>query len=82
MLRRAFTSFFIPPGTLPDAGSLLWARGLRAFGDGFVSLLLPFYLTLLGFDALEIGVAEIGPAEDRSREAGAHHRAAAAAGRR
>ncbi len=56
MLRRAFTSFFIPPGTLPDAGSLLWARGLRAFGDGFVSLLLPFYLTLLGFDALEIGV--------------------------
>ncbi|HSN39900.1 MAG TPA: MFS transporter [Burkholderiales bacterium] len=56
MLRRAFASFFIPAGTSPDAGPLLWARGLRAFGDGFVSLLLPFYLTLLGFDALEIGV--------------------------
>jgi MFS family permease len=41
---------------LSDATLLLWARGLRAFGDGYVSLLLPYYLTLLGFGGLEIGV--------------------------
>jgi MFS family permease len=29
---------------------------MRAFADGFVSLLLPFYLTLLGFSAFEVGV--------------------------
>ena len=45
----------IPPGTLPDAKPLLAARGLRAFGDGYVSLLLPYYLTLLGYSAFEIG---------------------------
>ncbi len=38
------------------ASALLAARGLRAFGDGFVALLLPVYLTDLGFDALQIGV--------------------------
>ncbi len=35
---------------------LLVARGLRAFGDGFVSLLLPLHLLGLGFTPLEIGV--------------------------
>lgn len=45
----------LPPGTLPDARTLLAARALRAFGDGFVSLLLPYYLTLLGYSALQIG---------------------------
>jgi MFS family permease len=35
---------------------LLVAKGLRAFGDGFVSLLLPVYLLELGFSALEVGV--------------------------
>jgi MFS family permease len=38
------------------AWNLLTARGLRAFGDGFVALLLPVYLTGLGFDALQIGI--------------------------
>jgi len=55
MPRSPFASAFIPPGVLPDARLLLWARGLRAFGDGYVSLLLPYYLTLLGYSALEIG---------------------------
>jgi MFS family permease len=36
--------------------SLLWARGLRDFGDGFVAVLLPVYLTALGFSALRVGV--------------------------
>jgi len=47
---------FLPPGVNPDARRLLWTRGLRAFGDGFVSLLLPYYLTLLGYGAIEIGI--------------------------
>ena len=46
----------LPPGTQRDAVYILWSRGLRAFGDGYMSLLLPFYLTLLGYDALEVGL--------------------------
>ena len=34
----------------------LWSRGLRAFGDGYVSVLLPLYLLELGFGALEVGI--------------------------
>lgn len=52
----SFRDLFLPPGTLPDARALLAARALRAFGDGFVSLLLPYYLTLLGYSALQIGL--------------------------
>lgn len=35
---------------------LLWSRGVRAFADGYVSLLLPVYLITLGFGAFEVGV--------------------------
>ena len=35
---------------------VLWARALRAFGDGYTSLLLPVYLTDLGMNALQVGV--------------------------
>lgn len=35
---------------------VLLVRGLRALGDGCMSLLLPFYLTTLGLDAVRIGV--------------------------
>jgi MFS family permease len=35
---------------------LLVAKGLRAFGDGYVSLLLPLYLLQLGFSALHVGI--------------------------
>ncbi len=52
----SFRNLLLPPGTLPDARTLLAARALRAFGDGFVSLLLPYYLTLLGYSALQIGL--------------------------
>jgi MFS family permease len=34
---------------------LFVGRGLRAFGDGFVSLLLPVYITTLGFDVFAVG---------------------------
>ena len=35
---------------------VLWARALRAFADGYASLLLPIYLIALGLDAFEVGV--------------------------
>jgi MFS family permease len=35
---------------------LLTARALRDFGDGFVAVLLPVYLTGLGFEALKVGI--------------------------
>jgi len=47
---------FMPDGADQAAGLLLTSRGLRAFGDGLVSLLLPAYLATLGFDAFRIGV--------------------------
>src|SRR5262252_6973748 len=46
---------WLPAGTTSDAQRLLTARGLRAFGDGFVSVLLPVYLLGLGLDQLQIG---------------------------
>lgn len=47
---RKRRSWLLPAGTRAEA------RALRAFGDGYVSLLLPYYLTLLSFSALEVGV--------------------------
>ena len=35
---------------------VLASRGLRAFADGYVSVLLPVYLIELGFGALEVGL--------------------------
>jgi hypothetical protein len=45
----------MPPGASADALRVLTARGVRAFGDGFVALLLPIYLVELGFSALAVG---------------------------
>jgi MFS family permease len=45
----------MPQGASTDAIRILAARGVRAFGDGFVALLLPIYLFDLGFSALAIG---------------------------
>lgn len=44
----------------PDVRRLLWARGLRAFADGYVSLLLPLYLLTLGLTPFQIGVIATG----------------------
>ncbi len=44
----------------PDVRRLLWVRGLRAFGDGYVSLLLPIYLLRLGLSPFEVGVITTG----------------------
>jgi MFS family permease len=45
----------LPPETTRDAAVLLRARAVRAFGDGFVSVLLPLHLTTLGFESVQIG---------------------------
>src|SRR5258708_31051559 len=37
--------------------SLLYAAGgLRGFGDGFAIIILPAYMTALGYDAIAVGV--------------------------
>jgi len=50
----------IPQGASSDAIRVLAARAVRAFGDGFVALLLPIYLLDLGFSAFAIGVIVCG----------------------
>src|SRR5215213_9712893 len=45
----------LPSEATADAGVLLRARAVRAFGDGFVSVLLPLHLTTLGFSGFQIG---------------------------
>jgi MFS family permease len=41
---------------LRAAATLIAARGVRGFGDGFTALLLPVYLSSLGFSAFRVGV--------------------------
>jgi MFS family permease len=50
MLQRAFAK--VPSDIL----LLYTARGARGFGDGFATILLPAYLSAIGFDALQIGI--------------------------
>jgi len=49
-------SRILPAGMAPETRLLLAARGVRAIGDGFVSLLLPVYLLELGHGPFETGV--------------------------
>jgi MFS family permease len=44
----------------PIVARLLWVRGLRAFSDGYVSLLLPIYLIALGMSPFQVGVIATG----------------------
>ena len=46
---------WLPPETTADAPLVLLARGARAFGDGFTSVLLPVYLVNLGFTGFQVG---------------------------
>jgi MFS family permease len=39
----------------PDIRRVLLARSLRAFGDGYVAILLPLHLSGLGYDAFGVG---------------------------
>ncbi len=42
--------------TTSPVHAVYFARALRDFGDGFIAILLPLYLTRLGYGAFEIGV--------------------------
>ncbi len=44
----------------PILSRLLWIRGLRAFADGYISLLLPLYLLELGMGPLQVGILATG----------------------
>jgi MFS family permease len=44
-----------PKSANADARRLIWAKSLRAIADGYVSILLPGYLLLLGYDSLQVG---------------------------
>jgi MFS family permease len=46
----------LPAGASRDAALLLETRGIRAFGDGVISVLLASYLTVVGFSDLRIGI--------------------------
>ena len=43
------------PLVSPNVHRLLWVRALRAFADGYVSLLLPLYLIRLGLTPFQVG---------------------------
>jgi MFS family permease len=55
-----FASRILPSTATQDARTLLTARGMRAFGDGFVSVLLPLHLTALGFSTVQVGIIATG----------------------
>jgi MFS family permease len=46
----------VPRGVAPGARAVLLARGLRAFVDGYMAVLLPAYLLTLGLGTLEVGM--------------------------
>jgi MFS family permease len=44
------------PSSRSDINLLYTARGLRGFGDGFAVILLPAYLSAIGYDTIQIGI--------------------------
>ncbi|WP_093130990.1 MFS transporter [Variovorax sp. OK605] len=53
---RAGLACLLPAGVDSSAMPLLAARGLRAFGDGYMAVLLPAYLLSIGVGTLEVGI--------------------------
>jgi len=49
-------TLFSPPKTPPDILCLYAARALRGFGDGFAIIILPVYLSAIGFSPELIGI--------------------------
>ena len=43
-------------GVSRDLTRVLVVRSLRAFGDGYVAILLPVHLSRLGYDAFDVGL--------------------------
>ena len=53
---RGVASWMLPAGTERSALTLLFGRGLRAFADGFVAVLLPAFLLAQGFGSFDVGL--------------------------
>ena len=66
----------LPADVDAAAGPLLVARALRAFADGYMAILLPAYLLVLGLGTLEVGV--VAPATSHAGTAAASAPSAAA----
>jgi MFS family permease len=54
------SNLWYPPSATADGKRLLATRALRGLADGAVSVLLPSYLTALGFSSLRIGAIIFG----------------------
>ncbi|VTU31441.1 hypothetical protein SRS16CHR_04879 [Variovorax sp. SRS16] len=54
--RRPGFGFLLRAGVDAGALPLLAARALRAFGDGYMAVLLPAYLLSIGLGTLEVGI--------------------------
>lgn len=54
--RATVARLLLPRGAEAGALPLLLARGMRAFGDGYMALLLPAYLLSIGLGTLEVGI--------------------------
>ena len=55
--RPTSSAFGSKPATgMPCVTLLYLARGLRGFGDGFAIIVLPAYMTALGYDAAAVGL--------------------------
>jgi MFS family permease len=54
--RAGIVAALFPASANADARRLIWAKGLRAIADGYVSVLLPAYLLRLGYDSVEVGL--------------------------
>ena len=52
----AHLRMIIPPTVTDDARRVLIARSLRAFGDGFIAIVLPLHLFALGYTATTVGI--------------------------
>jgi MFS family permease len=53
-MQTALAKLWFPPSATADSGRLLTTRALRGFADGIASVLLPAYLTAIGFSSLQI----------------------------
>jgi MFS family permease len=54
------SGYWLPSSATADAKRMLAARALRGFADGAVSVLLPSYLTAIGFSSFRIGAIVFG----------------------
>ena len=58
-MARSINSWF-PRSATADGKLLLATRALRGLADGAVSVILPSYLTIVGFSPLRVGAIVFG----------------------